>query len=408
MCPGAVAGDAPIDVFEGLTSLAEKSLVRPQDDAHGDARFLMLETIRAFALERFEASPEADAVRRRHAEYFLGVAERIGTALLSEDRREKLIALEDDHDNFRAALAWLETQRDLPAMARLLAALWRFWQMHGHLYEARRSFDRFIALDDQRHGLGAAERRALLTAAGGIAYWQGDISAAHRWYREAADLARVHEGGLALANALYDLSFAPIETSQADWTASIVEASRPLVEEALAIFRAEGDEDGVARALWALTNQYVFGGNPAEGEAAAREALALNRKFGNAFGIGWALHSVGLVEVATGRFEAATATLLEALDLFHRAGDMSGVTLISSDLGVLALVRGDRERGVRIAAAADRLIEQTGAALGRISYQAAGLPVLQGGPEGPEDEAPWAEGRTLDADALVAYLRASA
>ena len=405
VCGGA---DVAVDVLDGLSSLAEKSLVRPQDDAHGDERFLMLETIHAFAVERFEAGPEAADIRRRHAEFFLGLAERVGTALLGEDRRVKLIALEDDHDNFRAALAWLDTQGDLPSTARLLAALWRFWQMHGHLYEARRSFDRAIALDDKRHGLTPAQRRALLTAAGGIAYWQGDIAAAHRWYREAVDLARAHEGPLALANALYDLSFAPLETSTAEWTAAIVGESRPILEEALAIFRAERDDDGVARALWALTNQYVFGGDAAEGEAVAREALELNRRFGSAFGIGWALHSVGLVEGATGRLDAAQATLTEALGLFHRAGDMSGVTLISSDLAVVALVGGDRERGIRIAAAVDHLIELTGAALGRVSYQAAGLPVLPTGPEQPGDETPWAEGRAMDADALVAYLRATA
>ena len=183
--------------------------------------------------------------------------------------------------------------------------------------------------------------------------------------------------------------------------------SKPILEEALAIFRAEGDEEGVARALWGATNSYLFGGDIEEGEAAALEALEVNRRVGNAFGIGWALHSVGLIQAATGRLEHARGSLLEALDLFHKSGDMSGVTLIGSDIAVLAFVLGEREHYVRAASAADHLIEVTGAALGRVSYQAAGLPHLPTGPERPEDEVPWAEGRQMDADAFVEYLRAN-
>ena len=75
-----------MDTFDALASLVEKSLVRPQDDAHGDSRFLMLETIRAFAVERLDASPDAADVRRRHAAFFLDLAERLGSNLFGDDR----------------------------------------------------------------------------------------------------------------------------------------------------------------------------------------------------------------------------------------------------------------------------------------------------------------------------------
>ena len=402
----AVCGpDLQADVLDGLSSLAEKSLVRAQDDPHGDPRFLMLATIRDFATERLEASPDAAAVRGRHAAFCLELAERLGSNLFGEDRRERLTRLEDDHDNLRAALAWFEHAGDWRSLARMLAALWRFWQMHGHLIEARARFERALARDDASHDLSPVERRALLTAAGGIAYWQADLEQTYRWYTEAVALARANEPPLALANALYDLSFAPTDTAPEGWTEAMGNASKPFVDEALAIFRAERDDEGVARALWSLTNQYLFGGNPAEGEAPAREALELNRRFGSAFGIGWALHSVGLIEAGTGRVDDAVRTLLEALDQFHRAGDTSGVTLIAADLAVAALMLGDRPTAVRIAAAADRLIQTTGTGLGRVAYQGAGLPVLPSAPELPGDEVHWAEGRKLDADAVVAELR---
>ena len=79
ICGAAAPGsDEEVDVLEALSSLSEKSLVRPQDDVHGDARFLMLSTIRAFAAELFEASADALDVRRRHGAFFLGLAERLG------------------------------------------------------------------------------------------------------------------------------------------------------------------------------------------------------------------------------------------------------------------------------------------------------------------------------------------
>jgi tetratricopeptide (TPR) repeat protein len=402
----ALGADA-FDIFEGLSSLAEKSLIRPQDDPHGDPRFLMLETIRAFAVERLEASSEVSDVRRRHAEFFLGLAERLGLNLFGDDRSTRLTALEDDHDNLRVAIAWFEAADDRASHARLLGALWRFWQMHGHLHEARGRFDRAIARDDRDHRLTPPQRRALLSAAGGISYWQGDLNQTHAWYREAVELARANEPPLALANALYDLSFAPVGGGPEGWTQAMGVASKPILEEAVEIFRAEGDDEGVARVLWGLTNHYLFGGDLVEGERVAREALVVNRRSGTPFGIGWALHSVGLIEAATGRLDAARATLMEALELFHAAGDRSGVTLIGSDIAVLAYVLGRREDYIRSAAAADHLIEVTGAAIGRVSYQGAGLPVLPTGPERPEDEVPWAEGRLMDADAFVAYLRAT-
>jgi predicted ATPase/class 3 adenylate cyclase len=403
VCTG---GDGPaIDVFDGLTSLAEKSLVRAQDDSHGDARFLMLELIRAFAIERFEAGPEAADVRRRHAEFFLEMAERAGTALFGADRRERLTELEDEHDNIRAALAWYEARQDLPSVARMLAALWRFWQMHGHLQEARERFDRALALDDSGSLLAPAERRALLTAAGGIAYWQGSMDAAHRWYREAVDLARANEPPLALANALYDLSFAPLATTGEDWTTAIGTASKPFLDEALEIFRAAGDQAGVARTLWGLVQYYTFGNDLAEAHRTSVEALAVNREVGNAFGVAWALHSVALVKTALGAFDEARGLLLEALDLFEAADDMSGLTLLASDFASLALARGDRARGHRLAAAADAQIRRTGIALGRVSYQGPGLDPLPTGPETDAEREWWAAGAAMSLQQVIDDVR---
>ena len=68
-------GDLPMDVVDGLAALVDKSLLRQDEELDGEPRFVMLETIREYALEQLEASGEAEALRRQHADYFLALAE---------------------------------------------------------------------------------------------------------------------------------------------------------------------------------------------------------------------------------------------------------------------------------------------------------------------------------------------
>ena len=96
-----------------IAALVEASLLRSETGPDGTARYRMLETIREFAEERLEASGEAEAIRERHAAYFLAFAERYELAELLPDGDRVLALLEAEHANLRVALAWLE-ERDEP------------------------------------------------------------------------------------------------------------------------------------------------------------------------------------------------------------------------------------------------------------------------------------------------------
>ena len=86
-----------------MESLVEKSLVR----RWGTGRLGQLETIRDYALERLDASPEADDVRRKHAEFFLAVVEsaNINAGRLTPGGQRMDIAFAEQ-DNIRGAIAW--------------------------------------------------------------------------------------------------------------------------------------------------------------------------------------------------------------------------------------------------------------------------------------------------------------
>ena len=90
----------------------------------------MLETIREFALDRLAASGEEEQTRRRHADFFLALAERSEPEFYGPEQAESLALLTREHANLRAALAWtLEAgELDRPATgggARPVLACWR-------------------------------------------------------------------------------------------------------------------------------------------------------------------------------------------------------------------------------------------------------------------------------------------
>lgn len=98
-------------VMDTLGSLVEASLVRP-DARGGQPRFSLLETIRAYALERLRADGDWVQARDRHAGYFLAYAKPAATALAGPGQLAWLDRLETEHDNMWAAMSgWWTTAR---------------------------------------------------------------------------------------------------------------------------------------------------------------------------------------------------------------------------------------------------------------------------------------------------------
>ena len=394
----------PVDTFEGLGSLAEKSLVRSYEDMHGDPRFLMLETINAFAVERFDARPDAGAIRRAHSEWFIAAAGRAAREIAGGDRRAALERLEDDQGNVRAALDWLTTN-DAPLAARMATDLWRFWQMRGYLMEGRRRVDAVLAEDDRRHVLSPGLRRELLSAAGGIAYWQADTAATHRRYREALELARAHGTKAELADALYDFSFAPVESLDADsYAVTIATMAPPLLVEAMTQYRELGDQRGIAKSLWAKSEHDFFRGDFSASVADLTEALAIFRALRDRFQISWSLHSLGLAYTLLGAFDLARPAYAEAMRMFIEDGDVSGMILGLVDFAGLEHALGERRRAVSLAAAADASTRRTGTGLAEITSRVPHFPTVPSEPApGTPERVAWETGSGMSLEEATAY-----
>jgi non-specific serine/threonine protein kinase len=135
---------SPTFVLDLLASLVEKSLLR-QEAWEGDARFVMLETIRSFAWDQLVASGEADAMRDAHAAWALTLAKSAELAPALPHRERLLRRIELDHPNLLAALEWHERREDYDLLLQLSATLGGFWLVHGHFRLGRVWLERALA-----------------------------------------------------------------------------------------------------------------------------------------------------------------------------------------------------------------------------------------------------------------------
>lgn len=332
---------------DSLENLLEQSLVRRDGE-----RYRMLVTIREFALERLNDRGDEASIRDRHAIAYRTLAETAAPRLVTVDRSATLDLLAADHDNFRAALDWAIESGATDVGLALGAALWRFWQMRGHLVEARERLTALTAIE----GGDAVLRAGAFEGLGGVAYWQGDFEAARQAYQSALDLVRARGSKADIARALYNLSFA-------HGFAGDYATGAPMLHEAEQIYEELGDDTGLGHIAWGLGNMHHLGGDLEEARDLFTESARLLHGGEDEFSYGWAVDRLGVVLSALGEIEEARERLIEALDLFTAAEDLSAMVIILNDLADNALRGGDPERALRIDGTVSALLQRTGTGL---------------------------------------------
>jgi predicted ATPase/class 3 adenylate cyclase len=385
------------DVLDGVGSLADKSLLRPVPIPSDQPRFAMLATIREYAHEKLEAGGEDELLHRRHAESYAELAETSASHLTAKDSRDWLDRLDLDHDNLRSALDWAVANDEAAVAMRTASALWRFWQIRGHLAEGAERLDRIFALPSAQ-AQPPLLRAAAEGAAGSIAYWRGDYPLTHRHYKAALEAARDSGDQRTLAEALNNFAFAPVP---GDNMVLGTKAGRPYLEEALGLYENLGDNVGVAHVHWALAMADIVEPDFAAARSHLEESLRRNRAAADTFGIGWDLHMIGLVDATERQPNAAAARFREGLDIFVASGDRGGILLLIADFAVLASHRGETERYWRLSGAvnAERLRTGTDLILSPINELKWQVP------DRPTDDSDaarwWAEGERLSTEEAI-------
>ena len=344
--------DLDEDVFGLLTALVDHSLVRRLPD-QTSARFAMLEVIREYAQEQLESSGEAPQVRQRHTQLYLRCAEEAAGELTGDAGGLWLDRLEGDYDNFRAALGYAVEDGDVRAALRMVAALWRMWQMRGRLHEGRRTTDRVIASPGVDEW--PAELAATYEAGGGIAYWQGDLAGSRTYYERALELYRDHGDAECIARATYNLAFS--------FGFEYPERAAEVFREALVAYERIGSTIGIAKAHWGMGVASLWLRDYDAMREHSEECLPVFRQSGATYDLAWALHMAGLGEHARGGYTRARSLFIEALELFMKSSDTSGLYLVLVDFALLFEATGHPDRALRLLGAVNRLGQETGAGL---------------------------------------------
>jgi len=319
--------DLHLDVLEGMASMVDKSLVRQIEQNDGEPRFVTLETIREYGLEKLATSGEEALLRRSHAAYCLvlaeeGAAEETGANLTQWHDR-----FEIEHDNFRAALDWLIETGNADWGLRLGLALFRFWEMREYFAEGRDQLGKLLKLPCA--AAPADARLRALFAAGVLAGAQGDYTVADQLFDESMAIARQLKDERSVAVSLNALAVNARDRGE-------LVAARTLFEQSLVVWRKMGEELAVARGLSNLASILNLQEDYARSRSVYDESLSILRKQGDKTGIAWALNHQG--DVARNQGDHAGAQLLyeQSLDTFRGLDDRWGIAASLGDLGNLA------------------------------------------------------------------------
>jgi len=310
--------DADIDT---LQSLVDKSLVRVRE-GH---RFWMLETIREFANERLEDSGEAVELRRRHAAFFLSLAEEAEPQLRGNPKGW-LERLDDEHDTIRAALDWFEETGETQLSLRLAAAATRFWVMRGYPAQGRRRLECALTSDDQQ----TPARARALNAAALLAFEVGDVTAATQRAEQA--LAATMSTGDAWGTA-----YARFLLGQGAITERQYATAHDLFEESLRTFQDLSDEHYSMVARFNLAWMSAELGDVERGKKLHEENLRLAREAGNQRIEALSLTALADSEAPEGNAEHALSMLHQAYRIVCDVGDrVESADILSRFAGVLA------------------------------------------------------------------------
>lgn len=353
---GAVCGDdlSPADILGALGSLAEKSLLRIQEQENGDLRFSPQETVREYALERLVAAGEEVAVRRRHLAYFLALAEEAEPQLQGAEQPVWMKRLSDERDNLRAALHGAHGMGDLAQGLRLASALWQFWYTHGYLREGRRWMESLLELEavvgtPESHALRAQAcvRAAILAAEA------GDHSQAAALAEEGLALYRTTEDKRGMGVAWNVLG--NVAKYQGD-----LERAAEFYEQSMAVMRDIGSTVNVARLLNNLGTIAVERGDYRSAVALYEESLTIKRELDDERGIATALNNLADVFRDQGHLDRASPLYTESMHLFQRMGEKWGAALSLANLGEVTRYQGDLREARKLCEESLRLAREVG------------------------------------------------
>jgi predicted ATPase len=294
--------------FERLSSLVDANLLRHAATAKG-SRYSMLETIREYAAERLDALADVEALHRRHADYFLALAQsaNLSSESRGEQRHDLVIS---EQANIRAAIDWAATAGDVALALELVVALENFWNTSDPIEGVRRLETLLGRTGDVPMPLRARALRAL----SGAASLAGDLELAKQAIHESLDAFRAIGDELGVGNLLHRLGMSALNVGEQ------ARARAPL-EESLEIFRRHGFRKGEATTIGGLGQLARMQGDAGQALILLEQSAAMAAQEGHSWWEARMLADLAELALVQNRPEEAAARARQALRLSRRIGD---------------------------------------------------------------------------------------
>jgi len=323
-------------VFDLIAALVDKSLLAVSGEEI--PRYRMLETIKAYGLERLDEAGERQDLRRAHATYFVEFAEAAEPHLRRAEQLVWLRRLKVDHDNLNAALRGAIAAGDAQTAVHLVAAAGWYWWLSGHKAEA-------IEVATEALGVpGEVDDEARATACAMVAYFTtaglGDLRQAEPWVQQARQLATGLDHPGPLLRFVTTIGVVPQrEYGSGAWAMDILE-------------QLIADEDPWVRATARLSRTRVLG--PGEREADVEHALVEFRSIGERWGISYSLATLSDLAARRGNLALALDYGEQAADVIADIGAVEDLVMLRAKQAQLYWLAGDATGSASAMAQAER------------------------------------------------------
>ncbi|MEZ7128041.1 BTAD domain-containing putative transcriptional regulator [Nonomuraea sp. AD125B] len=335
---GSADGDPALDVLDLLPRLVDRSLVVVAGSPAG-VRYRLLESVAAYCLARLGEAGELDAVRRAHLRHYLALAEECEPGLYGHEQRDRLLRLDAEAANLRAALDTAVGTGDAASAARLVNALAWYWFLRGRLAEGRRSLAAALSVP----GPDSPERARVAAWHAGFAMMLGEQV---DWRPVLAAVA--DPGQRARAELFVGMHVRDMPTGQ------------ELNERALAAFRAVGDRWGEAAALACQARDAFTRRDHEALDRCAGESVRIFTALGDRWGLLRATEWLASAAEMSRDTERANRLFGEGLRMAEDLGLWPEVATHTAWLGWVALESGAYERAIELCERARKMAADQG------------------------------------------------
>ncbi|WP_326696520.1 AAA family ATPase [Streptomyces sp. NBC_01754] len=348
VCGGhGLPAESVLDVLDEL--LAQSVVVR--EDAGTGSRYRLLETIREYGAQWLEAAGDTERIRRRHRDWYLGLATWCELDWFSPRQAQAAARAERELPNLRRSMECsMESPQEVRLAQYLAGALWFYWAGCGRLAEGRHWLEQVL---EEESGHDASRLKALWVL-GYVAVLQGDTVAAVAALLECREAGELSGDASAVAYAVHRTGCLALVTDD-------LPRAEELLGEALVRYGEIGELNShVLMARVELAMAVAFGGDLAGAAEICREVREVCDDHGERWTRSYALYVLAYVALEDGRCGQARRMLRESLSAAHTFHDLLGTVLSLELTALVTVVEGDAAEAAVLQGTADRIWPSVG------------------------------------------------